>query len=203
MIRGWRDGDVLVTVGTGDLTPSQETEFGLVGNHNYSVFDVIDRNGQRLLKIRNPWSRGGIPKSSFDFSSFWEDLDSDSMEEYTPGDPSLGTFWLDYTTLCQNFKTLYLNWNSAIFPYRSQKHFSFTPNGSDYDVGTNGQYTISVEGTCDVWILVERHYLGKTEGWSGYLGLAVFPSNERVYSYTRPSYRVHLLWLNLTIDGIC
>lgn len=41
MIRGWRDGDVLVTVGTGDLTSSQEMELGLVGNHNYSVFGIL------------------------------------------------------------------------------------------------------------------------------------------------------------------
>jgi calpain-7 len=188
-----------VTVGTGDLTPSQETEFGLVANHNYSIFgtsiikliaDIIDKKGHRLLKIRNPWSRGGVPKSSFDFSAFWKDLPGTSMDGYTPGDPSLGTFWLDYNTLCQHFKTLYLNWNPALFPHRAQKHFSFTPTGSDYDVGTNGQYTISVQGTSDVWVLVERHYLGKSEGWNGYLGLAVFQGNERIYSYTRPAYRV-------------
>lgn len=39
-MRGWKDGDVLVTVGTGDLTPSQEIELGLVGDHNYSVFGM-------------------------------------------------------------------------------------------------------------------------------------------------------------------
>jgi len=41
MLRGWKDGDVLVTVGTGNLTTSQEIELGLVGDHNYSVFGMI------------------------------------------------------------------------------------------------------------------------------------------------------------------
>jgi hypothetical protein len=105
-------------------------------------------------------------------------------------DPSSGTFWVEYSSLSYTFKTLYLNWNPALFQYYTRKHFSFTPNGSDFDIGTNGQYTISVEGTGEVWILLERHYLGKSEGWEGYLGLAVYQGNERVYSYARPSYRV-------------
>jgi calpain-7 len=184
VFRAWREGDVLATVGTGPLTRAEEKEFGLVGDHNYSIFgmalmnltDYIDMrdDSERRLLIRNPWSRGGIPKSSLS----------------TSNEDGLGTFWVDYPTFAQTFKTLYLNWNPALFQYVRRKHFSFTPNGSDYDVGANGQYTISVEGTGEVWILVERHHLGKSEGWEGYIGLAVFPGNERVYTYTRPSYRV-------------
>jgi len=36
--RGWQEGNVLVTVGTGSLTCAEEKEFGLVGEHNYSIF---------------------------------------------------------------------------------------------------------------------------------------------------------------------
>jgi calpain-7 len=36
--RGWQEGNVLVTVGTGPLTCAEEKEFGLVGEHNYSIF---------------------------------------------------------------------------------------------------------------------------------------------------------------------
>lgn len=49
-----------------------------------------------------------------------------------------------------------------------------------------------MERSGDVWILVERHYLGKGEGWEGYIGIAVFPGNERIYSYTRAIYRVNI-----------
>lgn len=119
-------------------------------------------------------------------------------------DPSVGTFWIDYATLSQTFKTLYLNWNPTRFANYRQKHFSFTPNGSDFDIGSNGQYSFCIKGTGDVWILVEKHYLGKLEGWQGYIGLAVFPGNERIYSYTRATYRVCpsslILSSKLTVD---
>ena len=36
--RGWKEGNVLATVGTGSLTTLEEKEFGLVGEHNYSIF---------------------------------------------------------------------------------------------------------------------------------------------------------------------
>ena len=36
--RAWKDGDVLATIGTGSLTLLEEREFGLVGDHNYSIF---------------------------------------------------------------------------------------------------------------------------------------------------------------------
>jgi hypothetical protein len=39
--RAWREGDILATVGTGSLTSAEEQEFGLVGNHNYSVFGTV------------------------------------------------------------------------------------------------------------------------------------------------------------------
>jgi hypothetical protein len=154
------------------------------------MVDMLDRSGLRLLRVRNPWSKGGIPKSSFSMDELRVSLPSDEDKDLLIGNTSIGTFWVDYATLFQTFKTLYLNWNPAVFQYYSQKHFSFTPSGSDFDVGTNGQYTISVEGTGDAWILIERHYLGKSEGWGGYIGLAMFPGNERVYSYSRPIHRV-------------
>ena len=38
VFRAWREGSVLATVGTGSLSPREESEFGLVGDHNYSIF---------------------------------------------------------------------------------------------------------------------------------------------------------------------
>ena len=150
---------------------------------------MIDRRRRRLLQVRNPWSRRGIPKSTFSTTELRDSLEEADLETITD-DSSVGTFWVEYATLSQTFKTLYLNWNPSLFQHSRQKHFSFTPTGSDFDIGLNGQYTFSVQGTGDVWILIERHYLGKSEGWEGYIGLAVFPGNERSYSYTRATYRV-------------
>jgi len=166
--------------------------------HQTDCVDIIDRpGGRRLLQVRNPWSKGGIPHTAF---SLGELHDAISGTPELHDDPSNGTFWIDYTILTQLFKTLYLNWNPHLFPHVRRKHFQFTPTGSDFDVGLNGQYTLTTDGTGEVWILLERHYLGKPEGWEGYIGLAVFPGNERIYSYSRPLFRVLSLNWSFT-DG--
>jgi calpain-7 len=192
VLRGWRAGEVIVTVGTGSLTPLEEKEWGLVGDHNYSVFgtpispsnpEMVHVSDKRLVKLRNPWSQGGIPKPSLDIASI-------PSSDLVPGDLSLGTFWFDFYTLTQVFKTLYLNWTPSLFPHFQTKHFTFTPNGSDFDVSSHAQYTFRGDGPGEVWLLLERHYLGQDEGWGGYIGLAVFSGAERLYCYGRPKWRV-------------
>jgi len=154
---------------------------------------MVNRFGQRILQLRNPWSKRGIPKSTFSTTNNPLNTNQNDDNKITfEDDATVGTFWLDYINLSQTFKTLYVNWSPSIFTYCTQKQFSFTPNGSDFDIGQNGQYTFMAEGNGDIWILVERHYLGKSEAWEGYIGLAVFPGNERVYSYTRATYRVQI-----------
>jgi len=189
VFRAWREGDVLCTVGTGPLTPLEEREFGLVGEHNYSIFDIRVHNNHRLFQIRNPWSKRGIPKRTFNTPN------SDPEEAFTD-DVGKGTFWVEYHVLRQSFRTLYLNWNPRLFGFVAQQHVAFVPGQSDVDVGGNGQVVVAVEGEGVVWVVVERHYLGCQEGWEGYIGLALFQGSERVYSYTRPINRVppkHLL----------
>jgi len=41
VFRAWKQGNVLATVGTGSLTTAEEKEFGLVGDHNYSIFGTM------------------------------------------------------------------------------------------------------------------------------------------------------------------
>jgi calpain-7 len=178
VFRAWREGDVLCTVGTGTLTPLEEREFGLVGDHNYSIFDIRTHATHRLCQICNPWSKRGIPKSTYTENEVFGD------------DVARGTFWLEFHVLRQNFRTLYLNWNPQLFGFVAQRHLAFVPGGSDVDVGLNGQVVLAVEGAGVVWVLVERHYLGVEEGWEGFIGLALFPGAERIYSYTRPINRV-------------
>lgn len=47
--RAWIEGDVLATVGTGSLTPDEEREYCLVGDHNYSIFGMSSDNN--LMQI--------------------------------------------------------------------------------------------------------------------------------------------------------
>lgn len=52
----------------------KETNNGIVGNHAYSVIEIIEINSLRLLKLRNPWGKG---EWSGDFSD-------DDQENWTP-----------------------------------------------------------------------------------------------------------------------
>jgi calpain-7 len=206
VFRAWREGDVLCTVGTGPLTTAEEREFGLVGEHNYSIFDIRSHGTTRLLQVRNPWSKRGIPKRTFRPAE-----GEDFEEEGVVGDDvEKGTFWLEYHALRQSFRTLYLNWNPRLFGFVAQRHLSFVPGRGGSDVGGMGQIVLQMEGEGVVWVLVERHYLGVEEGWEGYIGLALFQGNERIYSYTRPINRVPLQnspsfklpVANLWVDGV-
>jgi hypothetical protein len=43
MVNSNKKGDVLATVGTGSLNSKEEQEFGLVGDHNYSILGISTR----------------------------------------------------------------------------------------------------------------------------------------------------------------
>ena len=56
----------LVIGNTPGESDKQRTEFGLVQNHSYTVLKAVTlRNGQRLLKVRNPW---GVESYTGDYS---------------------------------------------------------------------------------------------------------------------------------------
>lgn len=60
-LRAWSEGDVLATVGTGSLTPAEEKEFGLVAEHNYSIFGISFRG---FVNSRHCRSRGSTALAS-------------------------------------------------------------------------------------------------------------------------------------------
>jgi calpain-7 len=51
VFRAWSEGDVLATVGTGSLTPFEEREFGLVGDHNYSIFGILSHSPPPCMAV--------------------------------------------------------------------------------------------------------------------------------------------------------
>ena len=51
-------GDVLVTLGTGQMSSRQERELGLEGQHSYVVLDMRETDHEKLLLVKNPWAEG-------------------------------------------------------------------------------------------------------------------------------------------------
>ena len=49
-------GQCLATVATGQLSDTAADRAGLVSTHAYAVLDVKEVEGERLLKLKNPWS---------------------------------------------------------------------------------------------------------------------------------------------------
>ena len=58
MFNAFSYGDVMVTLGTGNMSTKAEREHGLVGLHDYAVLDLKEEDDQKLLLVKNPWCEG-------------------------------------------------------------------------------------------------------------------------------------------------
>ena len=99
-----RNGDLL---GAGSLSGSDtnKNEQGVVLGHAYSILDVREVEGHRLLQMRNPWGTG-------EWTGRW----SDRSTEWTPRYKKLlkyedcddGKFWISFEDFCSNYRIIYL-----------------------------------------------------------------------------------------------
>ncbi|CAI2326678.1 unnamed protein product [Caenorhabditis sp. 36 PRJEB53466] len=83
-----RASNFLMTCATSDKV---KWSMGLVRHHAYSLLDVVECNGHRLLYIRNTWA-------IFVWKGKWSD--------WTGGKPSMaGAFWIEYEDFLRNYYT--------------------------------------------------------------------------------------------------
>lgn len=168
-------GDVVVTLGTGRLSRQEEETLGLAGEHDYAVMDIkVQDNGERRMLLKNPWCDGLV----------WKGFGSTATvdaEAYPPPSPTLsrpsrksnsrasspspyadmtGTFWISLEDVVQNFESLYLNWNPALFTDRQDHHFTWTlpSRAMQPSFAHNPQYAFTSPTSGAVWILLSRHF---------------------------------------------
>lgn len=208
LLNAFNYGDLLITIGTGKLTQREEDGTGLVGEHDYAVIDVRECKGQHLFLVKNPWSEGTVWKGRSFLSNRITEI-SKSLEDVaiadtgsSSGDKSdllaPGTFWMSLNDVFQQFESIYLNWNPALFPCRRDVHFRWdlsacsSPDGSFV---SNPQYAISSQAGGTVWLLLNRHFTSKSqfycidrdasppvESEPGFISLYAFPSDgEKVF----------------------
>lgn len=79
--RAWDRGDVLITLGTGKMSIREEKELGLVGEHDYAVLGLKEKNGERILQVKNPWSEGTVFKSLSVLDSDEEEGDDEGEDD--------------------------------------------------------------------------------------------------------------------------
>ena len=203
-------GDVLITLGTGKLTPNEEEGLGLAGEHDYAVINMIESEGQQLFLVKNPWSKGTVWKGHIYASNAMTEYPNGFSDLCVTGMPRTstidseptapGTFWMGLNDVFQSFESLYLNWNPGLFRHREDIHFKWDLAGSSSPEGSlvsNPQYEVhsSVGGT--VWVLLNRHFTSRDDRLNketklsvkredvdtGFISLYAFDSNgKRVFS---------------------
>ncbi|KAI2470578.1 cysteine proteinase [Annulohypoxylon bovei var. microspora] len=151
-------GDVVVTLGTGRLSPDEEEILGLAGEHDYAVLDMSETTpGNRRLLVKNPWCDGLVWKGVGS-----SEVSSSRATEDHPIKLKPGSFWISFDDVTQNFESLYLNWNPSLFTERQDHHFSWQISDAAMAGGScfarNPQYSMTASADGSTWILLSRHF---------------------------------------------
>uniref|UniRef100_F1KW88 Calpain-D n=1 Tax=Ascaris suum TaxID=6253 RepID=F1KW88_ASCSU len=76
---------------------------GLQPRHAYSLLDVAEYNGHRLVRLRNPW---GTFVWNQDWSDSWSGWTTRARAVLLPNGPEAGTFWMPFTQFLKHFDTV-------------------------------------------------------------------------------------------------
>lgn len=181
-------GDVLITLGTGKMSPKTERELGLAGEHDYAMLDLKELDGQKLMLIKNPWcdsttwkgkqtnlDRSDTSGSDTVVGNPLIDFAEDDKPVQNPRDLlnsddklSPGTFWMDLDNVMQYFESIYLNWNPGLFAFRQDLHFEWDLSpaecgggkhrGQYASLSRNPQYTVTTDKGGIIYVLLWRHF---------------------------------------------
>ncbi|KAF7392820.1 hypothetical protein HZH66_008653 [Vespula vulgaris] len=201
-------GDMLVTVGTGQMSDIEAERTGLVSTHAYAVLDVREINGVRLFQLKNPWSylRWKGNYSELDTMHWTRELKE--ILNYDPDSASQldnGVFWIDYDSICQFFVVFLINWNPGLFNYTYCIHQMWNagigPVKDVYNIGDNPQFLLEVQSntTGAVWILLTRHITDIADFRENkeYITVLIYRNNgKRVYYPDDPPPYVHGVRIN-------
>ena len=177
VLRAFNYGDVLITMGTGQLTENEECGLGLAGQHDYSVIDVKEVRGQPLFLVKNPWSSGQVWKGQTRYEHLLAIIDESATSPNKHMDAPVnarnprclapGSFWMPFNDVLQSFESLYLNWNPVLFSYRRDMHFRwelYRSRIADGCLASNPQFDVRAETASVLWILLSRHFADSREG---------------------------------------
>ena len=197
----------MITLGTGKLSSTEEKEQGLAGEHDYAVLNLTEVASQRLMLIKNPWRDGMVWKGPLllpeEHPEGWR---TEDLQGTMPDHSTIGTFWMRFEDVVQNFESVYLNWNPGLFLNRQDHHFSWTiPDLKNPGSFThNPQYSLKSASNGTVWVLLSRHFAPgepdvmnkesstsvNTSSTLGFISVYVFAANgRRIYLSDDAFYR--------------
>jgi len=135
----------MITLGTAQLSRTAEKESGLVGEHNYAIISLRIEDGRKLMFIKNPWKTRGAEIASGKTTTTSEQ------------------FWMSMDQIMQNFESIYLNWNPALFKYRQDIHFDWdlTQSSAGVSIVDDPQFAVKVSKSGKAWLLLSKHFRDK------------------------------------------
>ncbi|PVI07021.1 cysteine proteinase [Periconia macrospinosa] len=173
LYRAFMYGDVLVTLGTGQMSSRQEREFGLEGQHSYVVLDMKETDHDKLLLVKNPWVEGrgwrgprppvgpvlDTSTTSGESKNSTEGYHLDSIPSKERPHPT--TFYIGLEQVIRHFESLYLNWNPGLFRHRQDIHFDWkieATGGDSTCIVEHPQFSFWSKDGEIVWFLLTRHF---------------------------------------------
>ena len=162
---------------------SGNSKGGLIGGHAYSVIQVREAYGHRLLNIRNPWG-------NFEWDGDWDDtspLWTERMKQAL--NPVLkendGTFWMSYEDFLKNFQSVTI---CLVKPFQEARCKGF------FERVLEGEYYYTAPHCCYLISTKERARL--------YVGL--HQEDERILGVQakRPNLDLGLMILEMTSSGL-
>lgn len=97
---------------------------GIVARHAYSVMDIQEVEGYRLLFVRNPWAcvrwKGSFSPGDAAWTTSIESACNYSSAEAARCDN--GSFWIEWNDVIKWFSHLYLCWNTFKLPVEKTIH---------------------------------------------------------------------------------
>ncbi|KAI4260067.1 MAG: hypothetical protein LQ352_000446 [Teloschistes flavicans] len=150
---------------------------GLTSEHDYAVTDFAERNGKRMLLVKNPWSQSGgwisgIATDGAGDATCDEDQGTlqrtEAQRDAEVGEHCTepGNFWMDINDVFQYFESLYLNWNPGLFAHREDVHFLWDLSNSNGPWGSfsnNPQFKIQSRAGGVAWLVLSRHFQSEVQ----------------------------------------
>ncbi|CAN0179771.1 unnamed protein product [Ectocarpus sp. 6 AP-2014] len=210
-------GDCLATIATGEISEAEAESLGLVPSHVYAVLDVKEVNGTKLLQVKDSLVEDSLgPKR-------WRGAYSSTYPHWTPAlvravnyPPQErqtlqdnGVFWVDFASVVQYFRHVFLNWNPNTFRFRNLMHLRWPveigPKNDSFNLGDNPQLSLSVKSgatsagsgesgsaAATVWVLLTRHVtvIESDPAEGDFLTMHVYAGTQgkRVYYPDRPMF---------------
>ncbi|KAL5612540.1 hypothetical protein BROUX41_004361 [Berkeleyomyces rouxiae] len=187
LLSGFETRTVIITLGTGRMSKSEERAMGLVAEHGYGVLQLESTANSRRLLVKNPWSTG---------PAWVRHKSPDSGSTALPQQAGTRSFWVTFEDMVQNFESMYLNWNPSLFKFRQDHHFMWNIASDDNMSDTifkNPQYQISAPTKTTAWILLARHHrdeelqlarersFSRSDSSLGYMSVAVVEDGKRLF----------------------